>query len=83
MKILTSGRHTFEIVETLPQGYVIWNIGRHNFPFESYIPLCWQYKDYKIEPETLKAYKVKSEEYALWLMSEGKSLNYKKLKNLL
>lgn len=82
-KVLTTDSHTFKIVETLPQGYVIWNIGRRNFPFECYIPLCRQDKDYNIDPETLKAYKVKSEEYALWLMSEGRSLNCKELKNLL
>lgn len=30
----------FEVVETFPAGYVVWNIGRHNFPFPGFIPLA-------------------------------------------
>lgn len=34
--------HTFEIVSEFPHGYIIWNIGRRNFPHEGYIPLVMQ-----------------------------------------
>lgn len=33
-------KDVFEIVEKFPNGYVIWNIGRRNFPFKGYIPLA-------------------------------------------
>lgn len=29
----------FRILPKLPWGYVLWNIGRQNFPFKGYIPL--------------------------------------------
>lgn len=74
MTTLTSGKYIFEIVDELPMGYVIWNIGRRNFPFEGYIPLCQIVCDYNINPNTLKALKVKNEEFALKLMD----LNHRK-----
>ena len=61
MAILKSGRHTFETVNELPAGYIVWNIGRHNFQFEGYIPLCQNTEGYNVNTETLKALKVKSE----------------------
>lgn len=62
--------HTFEIVETFPHGYNVWNIGRRNFDFECYIPLAkpkatkYRFQNC-IDPETLKAIKVKDEKTAL------------------
>lgn len=31
----------FKIVENFPAGAIVWNIGRHNFPFEGYIPVAY------------------------------------------
>ena len=47
--------HVFEIVDEVPLGYLIWNIGK-NMP-DGYLPLC-RIKDgreFDIEPETLEA----------------------------
>lgn len=57
-------------VDEWPAGYYVWPIGRHNFPFEGWLPLCkdgkneyeWQCN---IDAENLKAIKVKSEDVAL------------------
>ena len=65
--------HTFEVVETFPSGYKVWNIGRRNFNFECYIPLAkpqpTEHTFQKcIDPETLKAIKVADEETALKIL---------------
>lgn len=78
METLTSktmhNTHTFEVVETFPHGYNVWNIGRKNFGFECYIPLAKPkttgYTFQRcIDPETLKAIKVKDEETALKILN--------------
>lgn len=66
--------HTFEVVETFPHGYNVWNIGRRNFNFECYIPLAKPkttgYTLQKcIDAETLKAIKIKDEETALKILN--------------
>ena len=85
MAILKSGRHTFETVNELPAGYIVWNIGRHNFQFEGYIPLCQNTEGYNVNTETLKALKVKSEDFALEIMNKAIKLNlsHEELKQLL
>ncbi len=65
--------HTFEVVETFPHGYNVWNIGRKNFNFECYLPLAKpepsKYPFQKcIDTETLKAIKVTDEETALKIL---------------
>lgn len=59
--------HVFEIVEKIPAGFFIWNIGE-NMGTHEYIPLCEDLHpenkdDYSINPETLKAVKVSSDEW--------------------
>ena len=85
LKTLNMGARKFEIVDELPQGYQIWNIGREHFNFEGFIPLCRVVGNFSINPDTLKALKVKSEAMALRLMdiSIKKNTPYKKLKVLL
>lgn len=65
--------HTFEIVETFPYGYNVWNIGRKNFDFECYLPLAKPEHRYPfqkcIDAETLKAIKVTDEETALKILN--------------
>ena len=31
--------YTFRLVDHIPLGYIIWNIGKHHMP-EGYLPLC-------------------------------------------
>lgn len=57
----------FEIVEKIPVGFQIWNIGK-NMGTREYIPLCEDLHpedkdDYSINPATLKAIRVTSEEW--------------------
>lgn len=63
--------HTFEIVTEFPHGYIIWNIGRRNFPYEGYIPLCVADENCHVDLDTLKALKVANEDFALALLKEA------------
>lgn len=63
--------HTFEIVSEFPHGYIIWNIGRRNFPHEGYIPLCVADENCHVDLGTLKALKVSNEDFALALLKEA------------
>lgn len=78
MKVITSktvhSSHTFEVVESFPAGYKVWNIGRHNFNFKSYIPLARPVQskyafEKAIDPDTLKAIKVANEDIALKILN--------------
>lgn len=60
---------TYEVVDEYPQGYVVWRIGRKNFKHECYIPLARPASEpFHIDPESLKALKLESEELALYVM---------------
>lgn len=63
--------HTFEIATEFPHGYIIWNIGRRNFPHEGYIPLCVADENCHVDLDTLKALKVANEDFALALLKEA------------
>ena len=57
----------FEIVEKIPVGFFIWNIGE-NMGTDEYIPICEDLHpedkdDYRINPATLKAVKVTPDEW--------------------
>ena len=57
----------FEIVEKMPTGFFVWNIGE-NMGTHEYIPVCEDLHpedkdDYRINPATLKAVKVSPEEW--------------------
>ena len=69
-------KRNFEVVDKIPDGSQIWNIGRSNFTFDKMIPLCECSKDYRVNIETLKAFKCKSEDIALKLLKEA---GYKKV----
>ncbi|MGX8835305.1 hypothetical protein ACWG0P_13980 [Amedibacillus sp. YH-ame6] len=63
MKTIIEGNHEFEIVESIPSDYVIWNI---EF-IDGYIPLCQLYNKngigmFDVRTETLKAFKFENEE---------------------
>jgi hypothetical protein len=62
MKTITSGKDTFEVVEEVPYGYQIWNIGKNMI--DGYLPFCRLSSSrpfaggMSIEADTLKAIKV-------------------------
>lgn len=59
-EIIRNENNKFEVVDTFPVGYEVWNIGAHNMP-EGYLPLCkpkWSQSlggFYEVEADTLKA----------------------------
>lgn len=61
MDTITYENHTYEIVDEIPVGYLIWNIGEH--APEGYLPLCKPLfpqpfpGSYRIDGDTLKAIK--------------------------
>ena len=54
----------FEIVNTVPDGYVPWLIPRSTFSDKRVIPLCQVVCENIINPKTLKAYYCKDSETA-------------------
>ena len=58
----------FEIVDTFPDGYIVWPIGRDNFPHVGYIPLAKPAGKFSVSTDGLKALKVESEEVALHVL---------------
>lgn len=60
------GKDTFEIVEKIPAGFFVWNIGE-NMGSDEYIPLAEDLKpndkeNFEIRRDTLKAIKLSAEE---------------------
>ena len=73
--------YTFKIVDEIPDGYVVWNIGRHNFPFEKMIPLCLVDKNYNVDVEKLLAFECVNEDVAFLIMKVAgrQTINKKKI----
>lgn len=55
-------KDNFEIVNEFPDEYIVWNIGRHNFPFKGYIPLAKPINiPHSVDLQSLKAIKVNND----------------------
>lgn len=71
MATVSNGKHTFEIVDRIPKGYNIWNIGA----VEEYLPLCepedQEGFSYKVNVNTLKAIKCDKAQEIMWLAVQG------------
>lgn len=51
----------YEVVDRVPNGYEVWNIGRH--APEGYVPFCICYPDtYEVQLDKLKAVRMTAEE---------------------
>lgn len=72
MTTITAGRHTYEVVDKIPTGFSVWNIGKIE-DYESYLPLYEpaEIGNHKVNVDTLKAIKLPKEEVALLLKSAG------------
>ena len=59
----------------VPLSYVVWNIGRHNFPLRGYIPMCRMNKahedDFSIDTTSLYAVPCQSEKQALEILKKS------------
>lgn len=75
MKTITSGEDTFEIVESIPRNYFIWNIGKNMI--DGYLPLCslagkQPFKGSQcIDVESLKAIKIDGAQIILAAIGGG------------
>lgn len=67
-QILTTSNywHTdhFTVVDKFPASAIVWNIGRHNFPFPEFIPVAFPLENYKIDRSRLMAVRCKDAETA-------------------
>lgn len=80
--IIVSGNlntNVFKIVEKIPSGFYVWNIGE-NMGSEEYIPLCQDLypgikDDYSINCDTLRAIKLPKEEVELLREAAGWGVN--------
>ena len=75
---LTLRNRSYKVVSSIsevPLGYVVWNIGRHNFPLRGYIPMCRPNRahedDYSIDTTSLCAVPCQSEEQALEILKRS------------
>lgn len=71
----------FEIVNKIPAGFFVWNIGE-NMGSDEYIPLAQDLKpgdkeNFEINPSTLKAIKLQPEEVQLLRTAAGVGINNK------
>ncbi len=72
---ITSQGHTFDLVDEIPLGYIIWNIGKNMV--DGYLPLCRLRMRQPfpggrcIEPDTLKAIKCKGAQIILAAIGYG------------
>lgn len=69
---ISNNRHTFEIVDSVPPGYQIWNIGKNMI--DGYLPLCKVIPGtFSIETETLKAIKIDGAQKILAAINGGQN----------
>lgn len=75
MEKITSGKDEFELVDHVPHGYIVWNIGKNMI--DGYLPLCRIAAQQpfpggrSIETDTLKAIKTDSAQIILAAMGIG------------
>ena len=87
--IIKDDRHEFEIVESFPEGAFVWNIGRHNFPHECYVPLTFLDTSFSdlchVDVKRLKAIKVESEEIAIYIagVAHWKTIDKKEFEEII
>ena len=76
MEYIKNGNHMFELVESVPKKYFIWNIGQNME--DGYLPLCeWLHpedpEDYSINPNTLKAIRCSKAQTILQAIGGGQN----------
>ena len=71
--------HKFQIVKKIPEGFFVWNIGE-NMGSDEWIPLAQDLKpgdkeNFDINPDTLKAIRLKPEEVQILRKAAGIGVN--------
>lgn len=69
----------YTVCDEFPEGYIVWNIGRRNFPHPTFIPLAIPTDEFHISLNGLKALKVESEEVALHILKAAGRGTYGKI----
>ena len=70
--VVVDGEHVFQLVDSVPLGYEIWNIGKNMVP--GYLPLCRMTPGtYSVEVETLKAIRIDGAERILAAIGGGQN----------
>ena len=75
MARISDGRHEFELVDSVPYGYIVWSIGKNMI--DGYLPLCRLATvqpfpgGRSIETDTLKAIKTDAAQIILAAMGIG------------
>lgn len=75
MDKITSGQHEFELIDYVPSGYLVWNIGENMI--DGYLPLCRLSAvqpfpgGRNVDVDTLKAIKTNSAQIILAAMGVG------------
>jgi hypothetical protein len=69
MEKLEMGRHTFELVDSVPAGYVIWNIGKNMV--DGYLPIVQVGEGCRVNDRTMKAIKVDGAQTVLAAVGYG------------
>ena len=76
---------TFSIqnIEDVSSDYQVWNIGRHNFPFPTYVPMA-KCHGYNVDLQSLVAVQVPNEHIALAIIRDAheKTITANDLKHL-
>lgn len=72
MNKLVSGKNVFEIVESIPENYKLWNIGKNMK--EGYLPLIQTVGNtYSVNIDTMKAIKVDEAQTILLALGRGQN----------
>lgn len=73
METITSGKHTFEVVESVPCNHKIWNIGKNMI--EGYLPIVQVggYDGCQVNTRTMKAIKIEGAQTILKAVGRGQS----------
>jgi len=70
-------KDVFEVVDKIPAGYVVWNIGDNMV--DGYLPITMlKPGTFEIRPETLKAIALPADELAFLRKVAGRGINSKK-----
>jgi hypothetical protein len=73
MNKIVDGKYTFEIIDYVPYGYVIWNVGKNMI--DGYLPivqLCGE-DGCQVNTETMKAIKLKDAQIILAAIGWGQN----------
>lgn len=70
MNKIISGKHTFEVINHIPAGYEIWNIGKNMI--DGYLPIVQVGKDgHSVNTQTMKAIKIDGAQTILAAVGRG------------